>query len=69
MSNDTTVHLLISSSDQLELSCVLAYIRNKDKSAELEYEEVRYNSSRGYFFRVSGFANENGSFYPITGEG
>jgi hypothetical protein len=69
MSNDTTVYLLISSSDPLELGCALAYLRNKDKTWGLECEEVRFNEEYGYFFRVSGWANENAWNYKITGDG
>ena len=68
MSNDTTVHLIVYSNDQIEITCALAYLKNKDKSAELEFEEIKYNSLMGYFFRMYGFANENGYFTPITGE-
>ena len=68
MSNDTTVHLIVYSNDQIEITCALAYLKNKDKSAELEFEEIKYNLLMGYFFRMYGFANENGSFIPITGE-
>ena len=69
MSNDTTVHLILYSSDYMELACSLAYLRNKDKTWGLECEEIKYNNFYGYFYRVYGWANENSWNYKITGEG
>lgn len=67
MSNDTTVYLVIRSQDPLELGCALAYLRNKDKTWGFNCGEIKYSEGCGYFFRVSGWANENTWNYPITG--
>ena len=50
MSNDTTVHLIVYSNDQIEITCALAYLKNKDKSAELEFEGIKIQFIDGIFF-------------------
>ena len=69
MSNDTTVHVTISSPDRLMVLAAIAYIRNKDRGWSVDVEEVKRSSSGEYYgTRLCGWANENSWNYHITGE-
>ena len=69
MSNDTTVHVALSSRDRLMVLAAVAYLRNKDRGWDLTLEEVKRSPCGEYYgARLYGWANENSWNYHITGE-
>ncbi|MFP6901010.1 MAG: leucine-rich repeat domain-containing protein, partial [Opitutales bacterium] len=70
MSNDTTVHVTLSSRDRLMVLAAVAYLRNKDRGwDDVNVEEVkRFTGQEYYGARLYGWANENAWNYHITGD-